>query len=192
MSSELADWKRALVPCRLPAIAALVLAGVAIYCFNAAKDVRLPYDPAKLNTISLRVDKVASCDTRAKIRGRWEHYGALCVYSGNYPYMVFKFYEATYRVPYTEGEQVEFAVQENDAQLADSTIALQYNMAIPVRVYGVRKNGETLVDAKLVHDANYARKMKFNMNGWIALILAAGAAVITFKRARKILNESMW
>lgn len=192
MSSELADWKRALLPCRIPAIAALVLAGIAIYCFNAAKDVRLPYDPAKLNTISLRVDKVASCDTKAKIRGRWESYGALCVYSGNYPYMVFKFFEATYRVPYTEGERVEFTVVENDAQLTDSTIALQYNMAIPVRVYGVRKNGETLVDAKLAHDASYARKMKFNMNGWIALILAAGAAVITFKRARKILNEGMW
>jgi len=138
------------------------------------------------------VDKVASCDTKAKIRGRWESYGALCVYSGNYPYMVFKFFEATYKVPYTEGEHVQFMVLEDDAQLTDSTIALQYNMAIPVRVYGVRKNGETLVDAKLVHDANYARKMKFNMNGWIALILAVGAAVITFKRARKILNEGMW
>jgi len=92
MSSELADWKRAFLPCRIPAIAALVLAGIAIYCFNAAKDIRLPYDPAKLNTISLRVDKVASCDTKAKIRGRWESYGALCVYSGNYPYMVFKFF----------------------------------------------------------------------------------------------------
>ena len=191
MNSELADWKRAFRPCRIPAIATLVLVGIAIYCFNAAKDIRLPYDPAKLNTISLRVDKVASCDTKARIRGRWESYGALCLYSGNYPYMVFKFFEATYKVPYTEGEHVEFMVLEDEAQLTDSKIALQYNMAIPVRVYGVRKNGETLVDAKQVHDWNHSRKVQRNMNGWIALILAACAAVITFKRARKILNESM-
>lgn len=192
MRSELADWKRAFRPCRIPAIAVLVLVGIAIYCFNSAKDIRLPYDPAKLNTIQLRVDKVASCATEARIRGRREHYNVPCVYSGNYPYMVFKFFEATYKVRYTEGEHVEFMVLEDDAQLTDGTIARQYNMAIPVRVYGVRKNGETLVDAKAVHDWNDSRKVRFNMNGWIALILAACAAVITFKRARKILNEKMW
>lgn len=192
MSSELADWKRAFRPCRIPAIAVLVLIGIAIYCFSAAKDIRLPYDPAKLHTIQLRVDKVASCDEKARIRGRWETYGVPCVYSGNYPYMVFKFFEATYRVRYTEGEHVEFMVTEEDAQLTDSKIALQYNIAIPVRVYGVRKNGETLVDAKQVHDWNHSRKVQRNMIGWIALILAAWAAVITFKRAHKILNEEMW
>lgn len=191
MRSELADWKRAFRPCRIPAIAVLVLVGIAVYCFNSAKDIRLPYDPAKLNTIQLRVDKVANCDTKARIRGRWESYSVPCVYSGNYPYMVFKFFEATYKVRYTEGEHVEFMVLEDEAQLVDGTIARQFNMAIPVRVYGVRKNGETLVDAKEVHDWNYSRKMQRNMNGWIALILAACAAVITFKQARKILNDEM-
>lgn len=192
MSSELADWKRAFQPCRIPAIAALALLGIALYCFNAAKDIRQPYDPAKLNTIQLRVDKVASCDAQARIRGRLERYAVPCVYSGNYPYMVFKFFEATYNVRYTEGEHVEFMVLEDQRQLTDSTIARQYNMAIPVRVYGVRKNGETLVDARLVDDEKRSRKMQLNMNGWIALVLAAWAAVITFKRARKSLNEVMW
>lgn len=192
MSSELADWKRAFRPCRLPAMGALVLIGIAIYCFNAASGIRLPHDPAKLHTIQLRVDKVASCDAQARIRGRWQSYGVPCVYSGNYPYMVFKFFDATYNVRYTEGEHVEFMVLEDEAQLTDGKIALQYNMAIPVRVYGVRRNGETLVDAKQVHDWNHSRKVKHNMTGWIALILAAWLAVITFKRARKILHEEMW
>ncbi|CAB3838189.1 hypothetical protein LMG26684_01426 [Achromobacter mucicolens] len=192
MPGELADWKRAFQPCRIPAIAALVLLGIAIYCFNAAKDIRLPYDPAKLNTIQLRVDKVASCDAQARIRGRLERYTVPCVYSGNYPYMVFKFFKATYNVRYTEGEHVEFMVLEDQQQLTDGTIARQYNMAIPVRVYGVRKNGETLVDAKQVHDQSHSRKVQFNMNGWIALVLAGWAALITFRRARKILNEAMW
>jgi hypothetical protein len=34
--------------------------------------------------------------------------------------------------------------------------------------------------------------VQFDMNGWIALVLAGWAAVITFRRARKILNEAMW
>jgi hypothetical protein len=192
MRSELADWKRAFKPCRIPAIAALVLIGIAIYCFSTAKDIRLPYDPAKLNRIQLRLDKVTTCEGRAQIRGRWQSFPAPCVYSGNYPYMVFKFHGATAQVHYTEGEHVEFAVSETTEQLTDSEVALQYNMAIPVRVYGVRKGGETLVDAKQVHDWNHSRKVQRNMIGWIALILAGGVAAITFKRARKILNEGMW
>ncbi len=192
MRSELADWKRAFKPCRIPAIAALVLIGIAIYCFSTAKDIRLPYDPAKLNQIQLRLDKVTTCEGRAKIRGWWQSFPVPCVYSGNYPYMVFKFHGATGQIQYTEGDHVEFAVTETAEQLTDSEIALQYNMAIPVRVYGVRKDGETLVDAKQVHDWNYSRKVQRNMIGWIALILAGWVAVITVKRARKILNEGMW
>ncbi|MNU58380.1 hypothetical protein D3C71_475180 [compost metagenome] len=191
MGSELADWKRAFRPCRLPALAVLVLGLVSIQFFGMAKDIPLPYDPAKLNTIQLRVDKVASCETKAKVRGWWQTYGVPCVYSGNYPYMVFKFYETTYRVPYTEGETVEFMVLENEAQLTDSKIALEFNMAIPVRVYGVRKGGETLVDAKQVHEWNLSRKFQRSLVAWAALILAIWAAVITVRRAKRILNEAV-
>ncbi len=192
MSSELADWKRAFRPCLFPALAVLVLGVISFLFFGMAKGIRLPYDPAKLNTIQLRIDKVTSCEGRARIRGWWQSFPVPCVYSGNYPYMVFKFHDATGNVRYTEGERVEFMVREDEAQLTDSEIALQYNMAIPIRVYGVRRDGETLVDPVKVHDWNLSRKVQRNMVGWISLALAAWAAVITFRRARKILNEEMW
>ena len=165
---------------------------VSFQFFGMAKEIRLPYDPATLNTIQLRIDKVASCEGKARIRGWWQSFPVPCVYSGNYPYMVFKFHDTTGRVQYTEGERVEFMVRENEAQLQDSEIALQFNMAIPVRVYGVRKAGETLVDPVKVHEWNLSRKVQRNLVGWIALALAVWAAVITFRRAKRILNEEMW
>ena len=192
MSSELADWKRAFRPCSIPAIAVLVLGVISYQFFSMAKDIRLPYDPATLNTISLRVDKVATCDSKAKIRGWWQTFGVPCVYSGNYPYAVFKFHGKTGSIPYTEGESVEFMVRENEAELTDGRVALEYKIATPVRVYGVRKAGETLVDPVAVHEWNLSRKVQRNLVGWIALILAVGAAVITFRRAKRILNEEMW
>lgn len=192
MSSELANWKRAFRPCRIPAIAVLVLGVVSFLFFGMAKEIRLPYDPATLNTIQLRIDKVASCEGKARIRGWWQSFPVPCVYSGNYPYMVFKFHDTTSRVQYTEGERFEFMVRENEAQLQDGEIALQFNMAIPVRVYGVRKAGETLVDPVKVHEWNLSRKVQRNLVGWIALALAVWAAVITFRRAKRILNEERW
>lgn len=192
MSSELADWKRAFRPCRIPAIAVLVLGVISYQFFSMAKDIRLPYDPATLNTIPLRVDKVATCDSKAKIRGWWQTFGVPCVYSGNYPYVVFKFHGTTGNVPYTEGERVEFMVRENEAELTDDRVALEYKIATPVRVYGVRKAGETLVDPVAVHEWNLSRKVQRSLVGWIALILAVGAAVITFRRAKRILNEEVW
>ncbi|MNT85841.1 hypothetical protein D3C72_2260590 [compost metagenome] len=82
-------------------------------------------------------------------------------------------------------------VLENEAQLTDSKIALEYNMAIPVRVYGVRKGEETLVDAKQVHEWNLSRKFQRGLVAWAALILAIWAAVITVRRAKRILNEAV-
>ncbi|MEN4917884.1 hypothetical protein ABE485_04380 [Achromobacter spanius] len=192
MSSELADWKRAFRPCRIPAIAVLVLGVISYQFFSMAKDIRLPYDPAELNTIQLRVDKVATCEGKAKIRGWWQSFGVPCVYSGNYPYMVFKFHGTTGNVQYVEGERVEFMVRENEEALTDGKVALEYNIAIPVRVYGVRRAGETLVDPVQVHEWNLSRKVQRSLVGWIALILAVGAAVVTFRRAKRILNEDTW